>query len=154
MYTVYKRNHLGENKLSYDSVVLERSETHVVLRAEFKLKTRDLGYMLLKYGDIFTEWFYANHWFNVFRVQDIDTGEIKGFYCNLTRPAEIHDDYVAADDLALDIFVKPNGETLLLDEDEYNDLPLSETDRQQVQQAVETIYTWVVERHTPFEDLS
>ena len=153
MYTVHKRNHLGELELSYEGKVLERSETHVVLQAEFKLKTRDLGYMLLKNGDIFTEWFYSNRWFNIFRVQDVDTGAIKGFYCNITRPAEIHDDYVAADDLALDVFVKPDGETLLLDEDEYNDLPLSETDRQQVQQAVETIYVWVAEKYTPFDDL-
>lgn len=150
-YTIHKCNHLGEIELTYTGTLIERHATRVCIKARFKAKTRDLGYIVLKEDDIFTEWFYSNQWFNIFRVEDVDTGDMKGFYCNITRPASIHDDYVAADDLALDVFVKPNGETLLLDEDEYDDLPLSDDERQHVKQAVDRLYQWVAERITPFD---
>ncbi len=152
-YTVIKRNPAGETTLTYEGKVLERGAHHVCVQARFKGNSRDLGYMYLKQGDLFTEWFYDNRWYNVFKVNDRDTGELKGFYCNLTRPAEIHDDYVAADDLELDIFVRPNGETRLLDEDEYQALELSDHERAQVAGAVAQIQAAVRACQEPFSVL-
>ena len=153
-FTVYKLNTLGETELSYQGEVIERGENFVCIRAPFTFATRDLGYVILKTGDIFTEWFYSDKWYNVFRVEDVDSGALKGYYCNLTRPAIISENDVKAEDLALDVFVKPDGSTLLLDEDEYNALPLTENERTQVGKAVEEIQKLVSEAVTPFEDLA
>jgi hypothetical protein len=153
-YTVIKRNPAGKTTLTYEGEIIERSEHHVCLKAHFKGETRDLGYMLLKHNDLFTEWFYDNRWYNVFKVNDRDTGRLKGFYCNLTRPAEIHETHVAADDLELDVFVTPDGDTLLLDEDEYQQLDLSAHERAQVDNAVSQIKSRVSQHEGPFAALS
>jgi uncharacterized protein len=153
-FTVYKLNTLGETELSYQGEVIERGENFVCIRAPFTFATRDLGYVTLKTGDMFTEWFYSDKWYNVFRVQDVDSGELKGYYCNLTRPAIINENDVKAEDLALDVFVKPDGSTLLLDENEYNALPLTENERTQVERSVEEIQKLAREAVTPFEDLA
>lgn len=153
-FTVYKLNHRGEEELHYQGELLERSPTQVCIRAKFGFDTRHLGYVTLKKGDIFTEWFYTDRWYNIFRVEDVDTGELKGFYCNFTRPAIIEDDFVKAEDLALDLFVKPNGETLLLDEDEFAALPLTETERHQVEEAHQHLETLIQVRKQPFDSLA
>jgi uncharacterized protein len=152
-FTVYKLNHRGEIELSYQGEVLEHGANFVCVRAPFTFATRDLGYVILKTGDIFTEWFYSDKWYNVFRVQDGDSGALKGYYCNLTRPAIISQNDVKADDLALDVFVRVDGSTLLLDEDEYNELPLSDDERAQVQAAVAEIQRLVKRATSPFNDL-
>lgn len=152
-FTVYKLNHLDEEELHYTGEVLDRSPRHVCIRAIFSFDTMVLPYVTLKKGDIFTEWFYTNRWYNIFRVEDVDTGELKGFYCNITRPAIISDNSVRAEDLALDVFVKPNGAILLLDEDDYAALNLDQKEQQAVQDAVAEIKALVVTRTTPFDHL-
>jgi len=152
-FTVYKLNHLGEEEIKYTAQVLERSANHICIRAAFSAETRDLGYMILKKGDIFTEWFYSNQWYNIFRIDDVDNGIFKGFYCNLTRPAIITQNSVKAEDLALDLFIHPHGETIMLDEDEYADLSLSDTERQQVQHALKHLKQRIQARAAPFNVL-
>lgn len=153
-FTVHKLNHRGERVFSYTGEVLERAADFVCIRARFQRETMPLGYVTLKTGDMFTEWFYADRWYNVFRVEDVDSGELKGYYCNLTRPAQIHADYVEAEDLALDVFVRPDGETLILDAEEYEALPLSNAERASVTTAVEQIYELVRRRQGPFAELN
>lgn len=152
-FTVYKLNHLGEEDLHYSGDVVERGENFVCVRAIFAFETRDLGYVTLKKGDLFTEWFYTDRWYNVFKVEDADTGELKGYYCNITRPAIISESDVKADDLELDLFAHPNGKILILDEDEYNELPLSDEERQNVQGAIQQIEQLVRNKRSPFHDL-
>lgn len=152
-YTIYKLNYLGEEELDYVGEVVSRGDDYVCIRAIFQLKTRDYGYAVLKNGDVFTEWFYSNRWYNIFKIEDVDTKQLKGYYCNLTRPAIIAEDNVRAEDLALDLFVKPSGEILRLDDDEYEELDLPDSDRQQVENAVAQIREMVKRGQTPFEDL-
>jgi protein associated with RNAse G/E len=152
-YMVRKLNHLGEETLAYEGEVIERGGDFVCVRATFALKTRDLGYIVMKTGDVFTEWFYSNRWYNIFRVQDVDSGELKGFYCNLTRPAQISETDVKAEDLELDIFVKPSGEILVLDLDEYMKLSLSAEEVATVQEAMLEIRLLVEKRKAPFDEI-
>ena len=58
-----------------------------------------------------------------------------------------------ADDLELDVFVKSDGEILLLYEDEYSSLPLSDSERAAVQGAVEEITQRVAKRKAPFDEI-
>lgn len=150
VYTIIKRDEHGQEALRYTGDLIGRGAGWVCIRAPFGFASRDLGYIHLKTGDWFTEWFYADRWYNVFRINDGATGALKGWYCNLTRPAEIHDDHAAADDLALDVFVHPDYTLRLLDEDEYAALTLTDDERQAVAAAVEAIRGLVARREGPF----
>jgi len=152
-FTVIKNDANGEHVLSYDGTIREWGGTYVKLDAIFQFDDRDLDYVTLRKGDLFTEWFYTDRWYNVFRVQDVDTGELKGWYCNITRPATITETQVSADDLELDLFVYPDGRTLLLDEDDFADLDLSDADREQAWDAVDTIKRLVARRESPFDEI-
>jgi predicted RNA-binding protein associated with RNAse of E/G family len=45
---------------------------------------------------------------------------LKGWYCNITRPAHIDGDVITSEDLELDLYVSPDRTTVLrLDEDEF-----------------------------------
>lgn len=149
---MYKRDHYGHILLHYHGQVLERGPGWVCIQAAYSFAERDLDYITLRRGDLFTEWFYADRWYNVFRVQD-QNGPVRGWYCNITRPAYISGESVASDDLALDLFVYPDGRTLLLDEDEFAALPLNDQDRRQALAAVETLRGLVARRLEQFAEI-
>ncbi len=151
--TVQKRNAEGEVVLSYQGEIVERGDYWVCLRAPFERPDIDLGFVVLRRGDIFTEWFFNDRWYNIFQVEDVDTGELKGWYCNITRPADIMEDAVSADDLHLDVFVTPVATVLLLDEDEFAALDLPADERMEALRAVETIRESVATYAPPFDQI-
>ncbi len=150
-FTVVKCNANGEEVLRYTGDVLERGETSICVRAIFQIEEADIGVAVFRQGDVFTEWFYSNRWYNVFKIESADTGQLKGWYCNITRPAVITDTFVRADDLALDVFINPAGETFILDEREFNALDLTATERASAQNAVSLILQAVSARQPPFD---
>ncbi|MCY3781581.1 MAG: DUF402 domain-containing protein [Chloroflexi bacterium] len=150
-FTIIKRDAFGKEELSYKGVLVSRSETCVCIDARFALPDRDLGFLHLRRGDLFREWFYSDRWYNIFLVQDVDTHAVKGWYCNITRPAVIAAEQASAEDLALDVFVTPDGRTLLLDEAEFAELNLPAEEQRKAWQAVESIKTLVAERLPPFD---
>ena len=109
----------GSEAFSWDGEVLRCDRQGIVLRAEFNVPVRELGYVTLRQGDVFVEFYYWERWFNVFQVSQPD-GELKGWYANLGRPAELDTatgvlSYV---DLALDVWANPDNTHVVLDEDE------------------------------------
>lgn len=148
--TVFKRSHTGENVLEYSGDVVERDKTWVCLRARFSRDDVDAGYVVFRRGDEFIEWFYADRWYNVFEMHDVDDGHLKGWYCNITRPALITDHWIKADDLALDVFVSPDGSILVLDEDEFAEIVISAEERRLALMAVEEIRRLVAKQEPPF----
>lgn len=153
-YTIIKNNANGQAELSYTGTIRNREATSICVDAIYQFSDRELGYMTLRKGDIFTEWFYSDRWYNVFRIQDKQSQALKGWYCNITRPAIITDTHVSADDLALDVFVYPDGRVLILDEDEFDALQLSEHEQHQAHAAVKTIQHLVTSRTTPFDEIT
>jgi hypothetical protein len=97
----------------------------VTLEAAFDHHDEDFHGLRLRRGDRFVETFYADRWYNVFAVHDVESGERKGWYCNLTRPAKIEDGDVWAEDLALDLVVLPDGSQVVLDREEFEALRLA-----------------------------
>ena len=152
-FTVIKRDAKGMSVLSYTGVLVERTQGVVCIDAIFALEDRDLGYVRLRRGDRFREWFYVEQWFNIFRVQDAESLALKGWYCNITRPPVIAEASVTADDLGLDVFVFPDGQTLLLDEEEFAQLSLSTREKEKAWQAVRVIETRVTRRLPPFDEI-
>jgi uncharacterized protein len=153
-FTVIKRDHTGTVRLTYPGKVIERGATWVCVEAPFTFDRVDLGVVVLVRGDIFTEFHYTDRWYNIFQINSCDDGHLKGWYCNIARPAVITGDTVAADDLALDVFVKPNGEIVLLDEDEFEALNLSSGERATALSAVGMIEQAVAGRAAPFDRIS
>jgi predicted RNA-binding protein associated with RNAse of E/G family len=150
--TVYKRDHNGRVVWQYAGEVVARGADWVCLCAVFDRDEADLGFVIFRRGDRFTEWFYADRWYNVFRVDDARSGQLKGWYCNITRPARITPDSVEADDLALDVFVMPDRSLHLLDQDEFDALDLPPDERLAALRAVETIRAAAAARIAPFDN--
>lgn len=129
--TVRKLNLAGEETWRYTGRVLERQADRVVLEAAFNHDDIPFYEITLRRGDRFVETFYTERWYNIFEIHDRDDDRLKGWYCNIARPAVIIGGTVAYTDLALDLLVYPDGKQFVLDEDEYQALSLSpEMDRQ------------------------
>lgn len=134
--TVQKLDADGREVWRYPGTVIERGPTSLTLEAPFNRNDMDLGFAVFERGDRFVETFYSDRWYNVFAVYGRDSGKLKGWYCNVCRPATISEMTVTYDDLALDLWVDPDGTTTILDEEEFAELELSETDRKQGSEAL------------------
>lgn len=137
--TVYKFNEKGEYVWHYSGRVLLREETHIQLEAFFSRNNYVTSYHTFRKGDRMVEWFYSDRWYNVFQMHDVDDDHLKGWYCNITRPARLEDDAIYAEDLALDVFVYPDGRYLLLDEDEFAVLDIDDETRQNALQGLQEL---------------
>lgn len=115
---VHKCTHRGEHKYSYEGELSSRDSHAVVVRAPWTFSEMALAYARFSPGDIFTETFYTDRWYNIFEIVDADQN-LKGWYCNITRPARITDDAIEWDDLALDVWMDADGMQQVLDEDEF-----------------------------------
>jgi predicted RNA-binding protein associated with RNAse of E/G family len=90
-----------------------------VLRAEFNVDVVELGFTTFRRGDVFVEFYYWERAYNVFQISS-PGGELKGWYANLGLPAEL--DAGRAElryvDLELDLWARPDGGYVVLDEDD------------------------------------
>jgi len=134
--TVLKRNLAGEVIWQYEGRVLERRATCVTLEAFFNRNDMPFMGVVLKRDDRFVETFYSDRWYNVFEIYDRDDGVFKGWYCNVGFPAVMEKDTVSYIDLALDLWVAPNGTQTVLDEDEFLGLSMDVMTRAQAASAL------------------
>ena len=121
---VQKKNLSGEVTVEYVGDVLRRDENSVKLEALFTRADMPFMDIVFKKGDRFVEYYFTDRWYNIFTIHDRDDGKIKGWYCNIGKPAEIADGIVSYVDLALDLWVSANGKQTMLDEDEFEELGL------------------------------
>ena len=121
---VQKKNLSGEVNVEYEGDVLQRDKNSVTLEALFTREDMPFMDVVFKKGDRFVEYYFTDHWYNIFMIHDRDDGKIKGWYCNIGKPAEIADGIVSYVDLALDLWVSANGKQTMLDEDEFEELGL------------------------------
>lgn len=128
--TVRKRNLRQEVVWAYEGVLRWQTEQAVCLEARFDRPDRPFLDITLRLGDRFVETFFSNRWYNVFEIYDVETGSLKGWYCNLARPM-VWDEPGALSyvDLALDVWVSPLGRQQVLDEEEFAALPLAAPER-------------------------
>lgn len=136
---VIKQNLAGEETWRYTGRIFERGADWVRLEAFFDRDDRDLHGMCLKRGDRFVESFFSRHWYNFFEIHDRDSDALKGWYCNVCRPAQIEPGRVSYIDLALDLLVFPDGRQLVLDEDEFAALGLDAEDTRQARRALDQL---------------
>ena len=103
----------------YSGKLLAAAPGYALVRAVWQGPRTDLGYVVFEPGDVFDEHFYADRYYAVFVLRGA-AGTLKGWYCNVSRPAQIGPDAIDSEDLELDLFVPPDRQhPLRLDEDEF-----------------------------------
>ena len=128
---VQKKNPAGEVVYEYEGDELRRDDTSIVLEALFTRDDMPFQDVTFKKGDRFVEYYYSDRWYNIFAILDRDDGQLKGWYCNIGKPAVIEDGVVSYVDLALDLWVSADGKQTVLDEDEFELLALPADLREQ-----------------------
>jgi uncharacterized protein len=113
----------GRLDYSWSGVVLRCDASGMVLRAEFNVDVVEREWATFRRGDVFVEFYYFDRWYNVFQVSAPD-GRLKGWYANIGLPAELNAEarelqYI---DLALDVWTNPDGDFVVLDQDEFEAL--------------------------------
>ncbi|HEY9121826.1 MAG TPA: DUF402 domain-containing protein [Brevefilum sp.] len=129
----------------YPGRVIAKEKHSLLVEAFFNIDDRPFHGITLRTNDRSIERYYSNRWYNIFEIHDRDDDRLKAWYCNVTSPAEFSPGKITYIDLALDILVYPNGDYLILDEDEFESLDLDEYNRQKALQALDTLKTIVEE---------
>ncbi|MET8578401.1 DUF402 domain-containing protein [Streptomyces sp. NPDC005012] len=119
----------GRTKIRYPAELLADDGSRVTVRAEWAGESaRDFGFVRFEPGDVFTEWYWRDRWYAVKAVRG-PSGVLKGWYCDVTRPAGFSGGELVVEDLDLDLWVSADGrEVLRLDEDEFAASGLRERD--------------------------
>ncbi|MEV6026490.1 DUF402 domain-containing protein [Streptomyces sp. NPDC052036] len=119
----------GRTKIRYPAGLLSDDGTRIAVRAPWAGDgVRDFGFVRFEPGDVFTEYYWRDRWYAVKEVRD-GRGALKGWYCDITRPAVRCGDELVVEDLDLDLWRSADGTTVLrLDEDEFAASGLARTD--------------------------
>ena len=133
---VIKKNILGEETWRYSGKVLQRQENSLLVEAFFNRPDMLFHGMLLGQGDRFVELYFNDRWYNIFEIHDRETDILKGWYCNVSFPVDFSQGDIAYVDLALDLLVFPDGRQLVLDEDEFSILDISDEMRKNARQGL------------------
>jgi uncharacterized protein len=152
--SVRKLDPTGRLVTRYQGQVIRRDAVSIVLEARWQRDRLELPYIVLEPDDRFIEFYFTDRWYNIFEIHARAGDRLKGWYCNIARPAVFADGVLSAVDLALDLFVYPNGDTLTLDEDEFDALNLERNDPEAWRQAlaaVTQLRARIAARHAPFE---
>ena len=147
---ILKKNLADEVTWHYDGVELRRAENSITIEALFNRDDLPFQEIILKRNDRFVETFYTDKWYNIFEIYDRDDGKLKGWYCNITKPAVIEDGSISYVDLALDLWVSADGRQTVLDEDELEELKLDEDVKKNVYaglRELQTLFKTKILRH-------
>jgi hypothetical protein len=119
----------GRTKIRYPARLLGDDGVRVVVRADWASPgVRDFGFVRFEPGDVFTEHYWRDRWYAVKEVRDA-RGGLKGWYCDITRPAVRSGGELVVEDLDLDLWRSADGTAVVrLDEDEFADSGLPTTD--------------------------
>ena len=145
--TVIKRNLAGKETWRYQGEVTRREGNAIHLEATFNGRDTEFMGFLIKHGDPFLEVYYTDRWYNIFEIHDRDDAALKGWYCNIGKPAiEEEPGVLSYIDLALDLWVAPDGTQTVLDEDEFALLELDAFTRLQALAALQELHLMFKER--------
>ncbi|MER5943129.1 DUF402 domain-containing protein [Streptomyces sp. NPDC001928] len=119
----------GRTKIRYAAELLTDDGTRIAVRAPWSgAGVRDLGFVRFEPGDVFTEYYWRDRWYAVKEVRAA-TGALKGWYCDITRPATLSGGELVVEDLDLDLWRSADGtDVRRLDEDEFAESGLTESD--------------------------
>ncbi|MBL8062034.1 MAG: DUF402 domain-containing protein [Anaerolineales bacterium] len=146
---ILKKNLADEVTWQYEGEELRRDENSITIEALFNRDDMPFQEIILKRNDRFVETFYTDKWYNIFAIYDRDDGKLKGWYCNITKPAVIEDGFVSYIDLALDLWVSADGRRTVLDEDELEELGLDEEMKAKVFEGLHSLEQYFESKNPP-----
>ncbi|WP_298564515.1 DUF402 domain-containing protein [Streptomyces luteogriseus] len=119
----------GRTKIRYTGELLADDGTRLAVRAPWAGSgVRDFGFVRFEPGDVFTEYYWRDRWYAVKEVRSA-TGVLKGWYCDVTRPARRSGAELVVEDLDLDLWRSADGtDVRRLDEDEFAESGLGRSD--------------------------
>jgi hypothetical protein len=119
----------GRTKIRYRGVLVSEDGTRIAVRAPWAgTGVRDFGFVRFEHADVFTEYYWRDRWYSVKEVRD-GAGRLKGWYCDITRPAVRTGTELVAEDLDLDLWRSADGtDVRRLDEDEFAASGLAQRD--------------------------
>ncbi|MEV8546349.1 DUF402 domain-containing protein [Streptomyces sp. NPDC051572] len=119
----------GRTKIRYAAELLFDDGTRLAVRAPWAGDgVRDFGFVRFERGDVFTEYYWRDRWYAVKEVRD-RAGQLKGWYCDITRPATLAGAELVVEDLDLDLWISADGtDVRRLDEDEFEESGLAVSD--------------------------
>jgi hypothetical protein len=151
---VRKLDPQGREQIRWSGNLIRLEGSEIVLEATFNQPTRNLGYLVLALGDRMVEHYFTDRWYSVYEIFAGSEGPLKGWYCNIVRPAQWSGGYLDTVDLALDLFVSSEGQTLELDWDEFQNLPLPQAERDEALAALRELEDRVRLCEPPFARLA
>ncbi|MEU9667828.1 DUF402 domain-containing protein [Streptomyces bobili] len=127
----------GRTKIRYPAELLADDGTRIAVRAPWAGEgVRDFGFVRFEPGDVFTEYYWRDRWYSVKEVRAA-SGALKGWYCDITRPATLTGGELVVEDLDLDLWRSADGgDVRRLDEDEFAESGLAERDPEAAAAAV------------------
>ncbi|MEV5915212.1 DUF402 domain-containing protein [Streptomyces chartreusis] len=127
----------GRTKIRYAAELVADDGTRIAVRAPWSGDgVRDFGFVRFEPGDVFTEYYWRDRWYAVKEVRDA-AGTLKGWYCDVTRPATLSGTELVVEDLDLDLWRSADGtDVLRLDEDEFAESGLERSDPEAAAAAV------------------
>lgn len=139
MTVVIKLNTQRQETWRYVGRILSQNVNSVLIEALFNRPDLEFHGITLREKDRFLERYYTDRWYNIFEIHDRDDDQIKAWYCNVTTPAEISPGTISYIDLALDLFVYPDGHYLVLDQDEFTSLDINTQMQENARHALDTL---------------
>ena len=136
---VIKLNTQHQETWRYEGHILSQEANSILIEAYFNRPDLPFHGITLRENDRFIERYFTNRWYNIFEIHDRDDDRVKGWYCNVTTPAQFSPGMISYVDLALDLLVYPDGQHLVLDQDEFQALDINENQRVQAEQALDTL---------------
>jgi predicted RNA-binding protein associated with RNAse of E/G family len=138
---VVKCDAAGREVWRYPAALVEMDATRLVVAATFDRELVELPGLTLRCGDRFVETYFRDRWYNLYHIRAGADGPWRGWYCNISHPAEWQINAHGAGevryrDLALDVIVDAEGRVQVLDEDEFAALDLTPEERQQARAAL------------------
>ncbi|AIJ16719.1 DUF402 domain-containing protein [Streptomyces lividans] len=127
----------GRTKIRYPAGLLHDDGTRLAVRAPWAGDAvRDFGFVRFEAGDVFTEYYWRDRWYSVKEVRTA-AGVLKGWYCDITRPAVRTGTELVVEDLDLDLWRSADGaDVRRLDEDEFAESGLADRDPEAAAAAV------------------
>jgi hypothetical protein len=136
---IIKQDAARQEVWRYSGELMHQGEKVSIVHAHFGREDLPFYGILFKRGDLFVEAFYHDKWYNILEIYDRDDGQLKGWYCNLSRPPRITGESITFQDLALDVLLVKDGEVQVLDEDEYLAQRLDPTEKRMVEAALQEV---------------
>ncbi|MGV9557988.1 DUF402 domain-containing protein [Streptomyces sp. NPDC003401] len=130
----------GRTKIRYPAELLSDDGTRITVRAPWAGEgVRDFGFVRFEPGDVFTEHYWRDRWYSVKEVRGA-SGALKGWYCDVTRPAALTGTELVVEDLDLDLWRSADGaDVRRLDEDEFAESGLAGRDPRAAAAAVRAL---------------